>query len=45
VVNTINLVLVRSYRDQQKYEVSFNKTVEEPVINDNDWPRTLETII
>jgi hypothetical protein len=24
--------------------VSFKKTVEEPVINDNDWPRTHETI-
>jgi hypothetical protein len=44
VVNTINLVLVRSYRGQQRHEVSFNNTVEEPVINDKDWPRTLETI-
>jgi hypothetical protein len=44
VVNTINLELVRSYRDQQRHEVRFKKTVEEPVINDKDWPRTLETI-
>jgi hypothetical protein len=44
VVNTINLVLVRSYRDQQRHDVSFKKTVEELVINDKDWPRTLETI-
>jgi hypothetical protein len=44
VTNTINLVLVRSYRDQQRHEVSFKKKVEEPVINDKDWPRTLETI-
>jgi hypothetical protein len=44
VANTINLALVRSYWDQQRHEVSFKKTVEEPVINDKDWPRTLETI-
>jgi hypothetical protein len=44
VVNTINLVLVCSYRDQQRHEVSFKKTAEEPVINDKDCPRTLETI-
>jgi hypothetical protein len=35
VVNTINLVLVRIYHDQQRHEVSFKKTVWEPVINDN----------
>jgi hypothetical protein len=34
MVNTINLALVHSYRDQQRHEVSFKKTVEEPVIND-----------
>jgi hypothetical protein len=44
VVNTINLVLVRSYRNQQRHEVSFKKTANDPVINDKDWPRTLETI-
>jgi hypothetical protein len=44
VANAINLVLVRSYRDQQRHEVGFKKTAEEPVINDKDWSRTLETI-
>jgi hypothetical protein len=44
VVNTINLALVRGYRNQQRREVSFKKTVEEPVINDKDWHRNLETI-
>jgi hypothetical protein len=43
MVITINLALVRSCRDQQIHKVSF-KTVEEPMINDKDWPRTLETI-
>jgi hypothetical protein len=44
VPNSINLTLVRSYRDQERHEVSFKKTEEGPVINDKDWPRTLETI-
>jgi hypothetical protein len=44
VTNAINLVLVRSYRDQQRHEVGFKKTAEEPGINDKDWPRTLEKI-
>jgi hypothetical protein len=44
VSNAINLVLVRSYRDQQRHEVGFKKTAEEPEINDKDWPRTLEKI-
>jgi hypothetical protein len=44
IANTISLVLVRSYRDQQRHEVGFKKTAEEPEINDNYWPRTLEKI-
>jgi hypothetical protein len=41
IPNEINLVLVRSYRDQQRHEVGFKKTAEEPEINEKDWPRTL----
>jgi hypothetical protein len=44
VPNAINLVLVRSYWDQQRHEVVFKKTAEEPEIKDKDWPRTLEKI-
>jgi hypothetical protein len=44
IANKINLVLVCSYRDQQRHEVCFKKTAEEPEINDKDWPRTLEKI-
>jgi hypothetical protein len=33
IANVINLVLVRSYRDQQHHEVGFKKTDEEPEIN------------
>jgi hypothetical protein len=39
--NAINLVLVRSYRYQQRHEVGFKKTAEEPEINDKDCPRIL----
>jgi hypothetical protein len=44
VVNTINLTMVRSYRYQQRHDASFKKTAKEPVINDKDWTRTLQTI-
>jgi hypothetical protein len=44
IPNTINLVLVCSYRDQQRHEVGFKKKYEEPEINDKYWPRTLEKI-
>jgi hypothetical protein len=44
IANEINLVLVRSYRDQQRHEVGLKKTAEETEINDKDWPRTLEKI-
>jgi hypothetical protein len=41
VSNETNLVLVCSYHDEQRHEVGFKKTAEEPVINDKDLPRTL----
>jgi hypothetical protein len=44
VPNAINLVLVSSYCDQQRNEVGFKKTAEEPEINDKDWPSTLDKI-
>jgi hypothetical protein len=44
VANSINLNFVHSYRDKQRYEVSFKNTAEEPVINDKDFPGTRETI-
>jgi hypothetical protein len=44
IANALNLVLVRSYRDQQHHEVGFKNTAEEPEINDKDWPRNLEKI-
>jgi hypothetical protein len=36
IANSINLFLVRSYRDQQWYEVSFKKTEEEPAIKEKE---------
>jgi hypothetical protein len=44
ISNAINLVLARSYRDQQRHEMGFKKTAEEPEINDKDWPGTLDNI-
>jgi hypothetical protein len=44
VPNAINLLLVHSYRDQQRHEVGFKKISEEPEINEKDWPRTPENI-
>jgi hypothetical protein len=44
VANAINLVLICRYRDQQQHEVGFKKTVEDPEINDKDWPSSLEKI-
>ena len=44
VVADITLELVQGYRDQQKFEKNFKKTAEEPVINDKDWPPTMENI-
>jgi hypothetical protein len=44
IANAINLVLVRSYRDQQRHEVVFKNTAEEPEINEKDWPRNMEKI-
>jgi hypothetical protein len=44
IANAINLVLVRSYRDQQRHEMGFKRTAEEPEINDKNWPGTLDNI-
>ena len=40
----VTLALVREWRDQMKFEAAFKVTATEPVINDKDWPRTLENI-
>jgi hypothetical protein len=43
-VGIIDLALVRSCRDQQKWEENFKKTMVEPVLNGKDWPQTLDNI-
>jgi hypothetical protein len=40
----ITLEMVRSFKDQQRWKLDYKKTAVEPVINDKDWPRTLENI-
>jgi hypothetical protein len=42
MVNTINLTLVHSYRDQHRHESSFKNAAEEPVINQKDFTEYLE---
>jgi hypothetical protein len=37
VANSINLALVRSYRDKRRHEVSFKKTSEDKVIKYKNW--------
>jgi hypothetical protein len=48
ISNAINLVLVRSYRNQQCHEVGFKKNAEEPEINDKyckvPWRRSKSTL-
>ena len=44
VIVDITLELVRGYREQQKFEKDFKVTAVEPVIDDKNWPRTLENI-
>jgi hypothetical protein len=44
VATNIDLDLVCGYRDQQRYEANFKKTMAESVINEKDWTRTLENI-
>jgi hypothetical protein len=38
------LEMVRSFKDQQRWELDDKKTVVEPVSNEKDWPQTLENI-
>jgi hypothetical protein len=43
-VGDIDLSFLRSYRDYHKWEDDLKKTVVEPIINNKDWPQTLENI-
>jgi hypothetical protein len=41
---SVALTVVRSLRSTKEYEENFKVTAEQPVINENDWPRTMEAI-
>jgi hypothetical protein len=41
---SIALTVVRSLRSTKEYEENFEVTAEQPVINEKDWPRTMEAI-
>jgi hypothetical protein len=41
---TVALTVVRSLRPTKEYKENFKITAEQPVINEKDWPRTMEEI-
>jgi hypothetical protein len=41
---SIALTVVRHLRLTKAYEENFNVTAEQPIINEKDWPRTIEEI-
>jgi hypothetical protein len=41
---SVALTVVRSLRSTKEYEENFKVTAEQPVINEKDWPRTMEAI-
>jgi hypothetical protein len=41
---SVALTVVRSLLSTKEYKENFKVTVEPPVINEKDWPRTMEAI-
>jgi hypothetical protein len=41
---SVALTVVRSLRSTKEYKENFKVTAEQPVINEKDWPRTMEEI-
>jgi hypothetical protein len=41
---SIALTGLRSLRSTKEYEENLKVTAEQPVINEKDWPRTMEAI-
>jgi hypothetical protein len=41
---SVALTVLRSLRSTKEYEENFKLTTEQPVINDKNWPRTMEAI-
>jgi hypothetical protein len=41
---SVALTVVRSLRSTKEYKENFKFTSEQPVIKENDWPRTMEAI-
>jgi hypothetical protein len=41
---SVALLVVHSLRSTKEYEENFKVTAEQPAINENDWPRTMEEI-
>jgi hypothetical protein len=41
---SVALTVVRCLRSTKEYEENFKFTTEQPIINEKDWPRTMEAI-
>jgi hypothetical protein len=41
---SVALTVVRSLRPTKEYKENFKVTADQPVINEKDWPRTMEAI-
>jgi hypothetical protein len=41
---SVALTVMRRLRSTKEYEENFKVTAEQPIINEKDWPRTMEAI-
>jgi hypothetical protein len=44
VISDVTVALVRKWRDQSVFEDDYQVTMTQPVLNDKDWPKTMEEI-
>jgi hypothetical protein len=44
VIVKVNVVLVRQWRDQSVFEDDYEVTMTQPIIDEKDWPKTMEEI-
>jgi hypothetical protein len=44
VISDVTVALVRKWRAQSLFEDDYQVTITQPVLNDKDWPKTMEEI-
>jgi hypothetical protein len=44
VIGKMTVVLVRQWHDQSVFEDDYELTMTQPIIDENDWPKTMEEI-